>query len=362
MKWQYVVAALSMISTLGHTEESRKYGDNVQAQEFIATMVKDHDLDPLDMQLLFAEATYKQSIVDAMNRPAERVKEWKDYRKIFVTEKRLRQGVEFWQEHRLTLEKAQADYGVPVEIIVAILGVETYYGRMTGSYRVIDALSTLAFDYPKRSAFFTRELENFLLLSREQDLNPLNLTGSYAGAMGYGQFMPSSYRAYAVDYSGDGVADIWNNPIDAIGSIANYFARHGWETGAPIATRARINGQYNQDIVNKAIKPELTLAALEQQGFTPVAPAMANENLTAEVLSPETKAIPLKLQGKSGVEFWLGLHNFYVITRYNTSFRYAMAVTQLSEQLAEKIRVEQLGAKRAGVKKIKVKQVNSAAQ
>ncbi|MBV1932165.1 MAG: lytic murein transglycosylase B [Porticoccaceae bacterium] len=346
-----------MISTLGHTEESRNYGDNPQAKEFIATMVKDHDLDPLDMQLLFAEATYKQSIVDAMNRPAERVKEWKDYRKIFVTDKRLRQGVEFWQEHRSTLEKAQADYGVPVEIIVAILGVETYYGRMTGNYRVIDALSTLAFDYPKRSAFFTQELENFLLLSREQDLNPLNLTGSYAGAMGYGQFMPSSYRAYAVDYSGDGVADIWNDPVDAIGSIANYFARHGWKTGAPITTRARIKGQYNRDIVNKAIKPELTLAALEQQGFTPVVSAIASDNLAAEVLSPEIKAIPLKLQGKSGVEFWLGLHNFYVITRYNTSFRYAMAVTQLSELLAEKV-----GADKIGAEKVKIKQVNSAAQ
>ena len=198
---------------------------------------------------------------------------------------------------------------------------------MTGGYRVIDALSTLAFDYPKRSAFFTRELENFLLLSREQNLNPLNLTGSYAGAMGYGQFMPSSYRAYAVDYSGDGVADIWNDPVDAIGSIANYFKRHGWKQGGMITTRAHIVGDYNQQIVNKAIKPKLTLKELEQEGFTPV-----SANLDAN-----TKAIPLKLQGADGVEFWLGLKNFYVITRYNTSFRYAMAVTQLSELLAERV-------------------------
>lgn len=352
MTWHYVAAALFTISTLGHGEESRNYSDNAQAREFIAAMVKNHDLDLLDMQLLFAEATFKQSIVDAMNRPAEAVKEWKDYRDIFITEKRLRQGVEFWQEHRSTLEKAQADYGVPVEIILAILGVETYYGRTTGNYRVIDALSTLAFDYPKRSAFFTRELENLLLLSREQGLNPLNLTGSYAGAMGYGQFMPSSYRAYAVDYSGDGVADIWNDPVDAIGSIANYFASHGWQTGAPIAVRARIKGQYNQEIVNKATKPELTLSALEQQGFTLVLPASATDNLSDEALSPETKAIPLKLLGKSGVEFWLGLDNFYVITRYNTSFRYAMAVTQLSELLAERVKARQVGVKGAHVNQV----------
>ncbi len=356
IKWQYLVVALFSISSLGRAEILRKYHDNVPAQEFIATMVKEHDLDPLDMQLLFTEATYKQSIIDAMNRPAERVKEWKDYRKIFVTEKRLSQGVEFWAEHRSTLEKAQADYGVPAEIIVAILGVETYYGRMTGSYRVIDALSTLAFDYPKRSAFFIRELENFLLLCREQSLNPLNLTGSYAGAMGYGQFMPSSYRAYAVDYSGDGVVDIWNDPVDAIGSIANYFTRHGWKTGAPITMRARIKGQYNQDIVNKTIKPELTLAVLEQEGFTPVVPAMKGNHAVDEVLSPETKAIPLKLQGDSGVEFWLGLHNFYVITRYNTSFRYAMAVTQLSELLAEHAQIHAI------VEQAKIKQVTSAAE
>lgn len=350
MTWWYRVIVLLAVSLLavslrGHGEEERHYDNNAQVQAFIDTMVRDHDLDVVDMQLLFAQATYKQSIIDAITRPAERVKQWKDYRKIFITKKRLREGVEFWQAHRAILEKAEADYGVPVEIIVSILGVETYYGRLTGGYRVIDALSTLAFDYPRRSAFFTRELESFLLLSREQGLNPINLTGSYAGAMGYGQFMPSSYRAYAVDYSGDGVADIWNDSTDAIGSIANYFAKHGWRTGEGIVTRARIKGPYNQEIVNKAIKPKLTLTELEGHGFTPV------EQAAGEALSPETRAIPLKLQADSGVEFWLGFHNFYVITRYNTSFRYAMAVTQLSELLVEQM-----------AKQDNLKQVESAAQ
>jgi len=322
-----LIVALCTVAQWGYTEDSRNYSENAMAQEFIDYMVREHAYDRVDLQLIFDEAIYKQSIVNAMNRPAEKVKKWKDYRKIFVTDKRLRQGVEFWQEHLPTLEKAQEEYGVPIEIIVAILGVETYYGRMTGNYRVIDALSTLAFDYPKRSPFFTRELENFLLLSREQNLNPLNLTGSYAGAMGYGQFMPSSYRAYAVDYNGDGVADIWNDPVDAIGSIANYFARHGWQKGGVIAVRARITSGYNKEIVNKTIKPKLTLAELKQEGFSP-----ANADMSAD-----TKAIPLKLQGEDGMEFWLCFQNFYTITRYNTSFRYAMAVTQLSEELAGQV-------------------------
>ncbi|HAD10786.1 MAG TPA: lytic murein transglycosylase B [Porticoccaceae bacterium] len=290
-------------------------------------MVREHGFEAVDLQALLGEATYKQSIIDAMNRPAEKVKEWKDYREIFVTEKRLRQGIEFWQAQRATLERAEAEFGVPPQIVVAIIGVETYYGRITGSYRVIDALTTLAFDYPRRSKFFTRELENFLLLSREQGLNPLNLKGSYAGAMGFGQFMPSSYRAYAVDYNEDGVADIWTDPVDAIGSVANYFHRHGWRTGDEVAVRARIAGEYQPENINKVVKPYMDLSALADQGFTPV----------DESLSADTRAIPLKLQGRKGVEFWLGLHNFYVITRYNTSFRYAMAVNQLSEKLLEQM-------------------------
>ena len=325
--YRCLVILFCVVSFTAHAEKAHNYSEHPSSLEFIDYMVKEHNFERAELQRLLSDATYKQSIIDAMNRPAERVKKWQAYRKIFITDKRLRQGVEFWGQHRSTLEKASTEYGVPVEIIVAILGVETYYGRITGNYRVIDALSTLGFDYPKRSTFFTRELENFLLLSREQGLKPLELTGSYAGAMGYGQFMPSSYRAYAVDYDGDGVADIWKNPVDAIGSVANYFARHGWKSGEAIASRATISDDYNQEIVNKTIKPKLTLAELEQEGFKPVALELA----------PDTRAIPLKLQGKSADEYWLGFHNFYVITRYNTSFRYAMAVMQLSELLAEQI-------------------------
>lgn len=311
-------------------ETERNYSDNPQARAFIERMAVEHGADRAELQALFAGAQYKQSIVDAMTRPAEKVKLWKDYRKIFITEKRLRQGLQFWREQREWLEKMQADYGVPIEYVVAIIGVETYYGRVTGNYRVVDALSTLAFDYPARSPFFTKELEHFLLLAKEQNLDPAKLKGSYAGAMGYGQFMPSSYRAYAVDYDEDGVADIWANPADAIGSVANYFVRHGWQRGEDVVVRARISVDYISEGVNKLLKPTLNLAQLAERGFTPV-PGLNSE------LSSEVKAIPLRLQGQAGVEFWLGLQNYYTITRYNHSFRYAMAVTQLAEQIAEEM-------------------------
>ena len=316
---------LAGVSQAGDDTE-RSYEGNAKAQAFIEKMVAEHGADRAELDALFTEAQYKQSIIDAMNRPAEKVKLWKDYSKIFITEKRIRQGLQFWREQREWLEKMQADYGVPIEYVVAIIGVETYYGRVTGNYRVVDALSTLAFDYPARSTFFTKELEHFLLLAKEQKLEPANLKGSYAGAMGYGQFMPSSYRAYAVDYNSDGVADIWTDPADAIGSVANYFVRHGWLSGEGVVVRARITADYGNEAINKLVKPKLSLVQLAEQGFTPV-----------PEISPDVKAIPLRLQGQAGIEFWLGLQNFYTITRYNHSFRYAMAVTQLAEQIAEEM-------------------------
>ncbi|MEZ0153691.1 MAG: lytic murein transglycosylase B [Candidatus Reddybacter sp.] len=320
-----LIALLASVARVNAGAE-RSYEGNAKAQAFIEKMVAEHGADRAELDALFTGAQYKQSIIDAMSRPAEKVKLWKDYRKIFFTEKRIRQGLQFWREQRSWLEKMQADYGVPIEYVVAIIGVETYYGRVTGSYRVVDALSTLAFDYPPRSSFFTKELEHFLLLAKEQKLEPANLKGSYAGAMGYGQFMPSSYRAYAVDYNDDGVADIWADPADAIGSVANYFVRHGWLSGEGVVVRARITADYSSDAINKLVKPKLSLVQLAEQGFTPV-----------PELSSDVKAIPLRLQGQAGVEFWLGLQNFYTITRYNHSFRYAMAVTQLAEQIAEEM-------------------------
>jgi membrane-bound lytic murein transglycosylase B len=279
---------------------------------------------------IFSKARRQESILEAISRPAEKSKAWWEYRNIFLTDKREQEGVEFWRKHRDVLARAEATYGVPASIIVAIIGVETYYGRIAGSYRVLDALTTLAFDYPRRSEFFTKELKHYLVLTREQGFEPSQMKGSYAGAMGYGQFMPSSYRSYAVDFDGDGVTDIWNNIEDAIGSVANYFQRHGWAPGEPVVFAADATSDTLPiDLFvqgRSGLKPERDIAQFASAGITP-----------RVELSPETLATAMKFELQKGFEYWLGLHNFYVITRYNHSAMYAMSVYQLSQRLADRM-------------------------
>ncbi|MYM63239.1 lytic murein transglycosylase B [Pseudomaricurvus sp. HS19] len=308
----------------GAGEQAAGYKLNPQAQSFIDTLVKEENFERKELEAWFAQAQKQQSILDAIARPAEKTKTWAEYQDIFLTSSRLEKGVEFWKANRETLQRAEEQYGVPPQIIVAIIGVETRYGAHKGGYRVMDALSTLAFDYPPRSPFFTKELRQFLLLAREQQRDPLTLKGSYAGAMGYGQFMPSSYRAYATDFDGDGFVDIWENTEDAIGSVANYFVRHGWQQGESVVHRARVNGDYDTEVLNDSLKPLHTVGKLKAKGFTPL-----------DKLPADASASAIKLEGKQGAEFWIGLQNFYAITRYNHSRLYAMAVYQLSEQLRE---------------------------
>ena len=302
------------------------YLGNPKVEQFIGNMVAEHGFKATELRRLFAEANYKQNIIDAMTRPAEKVKPWSDYRKIFYTRKRIAQGVQFWRENADTLARAEKEFGVDPAVIVAIIGVETYYGRNKGSFKVIDALSTLAFDYPKRSRFFTKQLEHFLLLAQEQKQDPLTLIGSYAGAMGFGQFIPSSYRDYAVDYDKDGFADIWNNTTDAIGSVANYFAEHGWKDGDQVTTRIKLKPDYNPDMISKSLKPDRTILEYSEHGYFPV-----------DFASPDAMASAIKFDGSNGAEFWFGLHNFYVITRYNHSNMYAMAVYQVSRAIRERM-------------------------
>ncbi|MEE3279615.1 MAG: lytic murein transglycosylase B, partial [Pseudomonadota bacterium] len=230
-------------------------------------------------------------------------------------------GIEFWKENEATLSRARLEFGVPGEIIVAVIGVETNYGRNTGSFRVMDALSTLAFDYPPRARFFRGELRELLLLAREENKNPLELIGSYAGAMGYGQFMPSSFRAYAKDFDGDGRRDIWSNRTDAIGSVANYFHRHGWDGEGQIALRVEVADDRVDQFVNQGLKPKRSIAELRTAGMESVS------------LPDETLAALFKLENREGWEYWLGLHDFYVVTRYNHSHMYALAVVQLSKAI-----------------------------
>ncbi len=299
------------------------YADSAKARALIDELVAEEGFEQAQLQAIINQAERKQSILDAISRPAEKTKPWYEYRKIFVTDQRIKEGREFIDAHRDTLARAEAETGVPAEIIVAIIGVETYYGRITGKYRVIDALTTLAFDYPKRSPFFTSELKNYLLLTREQGVDPLSFNGSYAGAMGYGQFMPSSYRAYAVDFDGDGLKDIWNNPVDAIGSVANYFKAHGWRAGEPIASRAKLIDDMPDDWFNDGLKPHRIVAEYIAAGLLPEAE-----------LKPAAEATAMKFEGEAGDEYWIGLYNFYVITRYNHSAMYALSVYQISQQLA----------------------------
>jgi membrane-bound lytic murein transglycosylase B len=201
---------------------------------FVQRVQEAHGLDPDTVRSVLNLARIQSPIIDLISRPAERVRPWHEYRKIFITEERIAAGVKFWQEHRALIERVSTETGVPPEILVGIIGVETYYGRIVGKYRVLDALATLAFEYPPRSAFFSRELEQFLLLAREQGFEIEAPVGSYAGAMGMPQFIPSSYRAYAVDGSGDGRIDLWGNVEDILASVANYFLAHRWRPGEPV--------------------------------------------------------------------------------------------------------------------------------
>lgn len=329
---RFSVWALALLLWTGSAHAD--YRQHPEAQAFIDEMVMEHGFERDQVEEWLGRARQQESILEAIARPAERTKTWREYRPIFVVPLRIRNGVTFWREHRQALERAEREFGVPAELVVAIIGVETNYGRNMGSHRVIDALTTLAFDYPPRAPFFRSELENYLLLTREQEQNPMAFKGSYAGAMGYGQFMPSSYRNYAVDFDGDGFTDIWNNPVDAIGSVAHYFQAHGWQSGAPVAVRARRSeipagqegaeqqGAEEHPVFNKIDPPAISLGTWRGHGLVPIV-----------TMPDEWLAQGYQLQGVHGEEFWLGLQNFHVITRYNRSHMYALAVYQLSREI-----------------------------
>lgn len=303
--------------------EPGNYAGRPEVRKFAEEFVETHGTFTVDELLaLFAGAEYKQRIIDAISRPAEKTLNWDRYQDIFLTRRRVTEGRHFMTRHREALEDAREKFGVPPAVVASVIGVETMYGGNRGSHRVIDALSTLAFDYPPRARFFRGELEAFLLLAREEGQDVMELKGSYAGAMGYGQFIPTSYRRYAVDFDDDGVRDIWNNPVDAIGSVANYLYEHGWQANGDIVLRVQISGDELDELFGDQLKPSLTLSAFLDRGI--------GTNID---LSPEEKVSPLRFIGKHGEEYWLGLNNFYVITRYNHSKLYAMAVYQLSERL-----------------------------
>ena len=295
--------------------------------EFVKRAHAEYGLPEAEVRALLQQAEYKQSIIDAIMRPAEG-KPWHEYRQIFLTDRRISEGVEFWKTHRELIKSASEKFGVDEEIIVSIIGVETFYGRITGSYRIIDALVTLGFYYPQglssdRSAFFSSELMQYIRLASEESLPVAEVTGSYAGAMGMGQFMPSSYLEYAVDFDGDGSRDLWRSTADVVGSVANYLHRYGWQPGQPVTQRTIASqGAAFNEISKSNFKPTLTVAQWREKGFN------SSEDLPADL-----PAAVLKLAEEDRNTYWLTFTNFYVITRYNRSPRYAMAVYELSQEI-----------------------------
>jgi membrane-bound lytic murein transglycosylase B len=297
---------------------------DAEQRAFVDEMVRKHGYDRAELTRLLEDAQFQDGIITLITRPAE-AKPWYEYRAIMVTPERIEQGVEFWQRNADTLRRAEAELGVPPEIVTAILGVETRYGRNTGRHRVLDALFTLGFGYPKRASFFRKELEQFLLMTREEHLDARTLTGSYAGAMGKSQFMPSSFRAYAIDFDGDGRRDLWGSDADAIGSIANYFVRNGWRRGERVALPASGVDSRHQRFLEAGLKPGFTLGEL----------AAAGVRVDTDGLPADTPCSLFDLDEENGPAYWAGLQNFFAITRYNRSELYAMAVYQLSREIAQ---------------------------
>jgi membrane-bound lytic murein transglycosylase B len=320
MKRLITLALVSILSTSCLAQQ------HPGVEEFAAKAAAEYNLDPAEVLLVLENARFKQSIVDAISRPAE-AKPWYKYRPIFITEKRIKGGIEFWRENEELIALASKKYAVDPQVIVAIIGVETFYGSITGSYRVLDALATLSFYYPDtgndRSEFFSKELMNFFVLGGREGLPLEEVTGSYAGAMGLGQFMPSSYLEYAVDMDGDGRRDLWSSLPDVIGSVANYLHRHGWELDQPVTFPAMVSSGADMGLVEKRdFKPKISVDELAADGFTTAQPV--NGGMLASIAS---------LEEEDGDHYFITFKNFYVITRYNRSPLYAMAVFELSEAI-----------------------------
>ena len=296
--------------------------------EFIEDMVTTHDFDRDGLSAVLAKAEIKATVIKKISTPAERKLSWGEYRKIFITNERINAGATFWRENREMLERITLESGVPVEILVGILGVETYFGRITGKDRVIDALATLAFEYPPRATFFRKELMQFLILAREEELDPTEPMGSYAGAMGRPQFMPSSFRAYAVDSTGDGKRDIWDNWADASGSIASYFLAHGWRSREEVVAQASLGSNWSRAVPKptNTLKMTDTVESLSKKGV-----------VFATDLCADSGGQLLTYEGDDGIEHWVGFHNFFVITKYNRSVMYALAVHQLGQQISSQV-------------------------
>ena len=297
-----------------------------EIEAFIQEMVQKHQFKDDTLRRMFARVEPNPAVISAISTPIT-ARPWHEFRSRFVDAARINGGVQFWREHAGTLEKASREFGVPEEIIVATIGVETIYGRHTGGFGVLEALTMLAFHYPPRAELFRSELMQYLLLAREARFDATSMKGSYAGAIGIPQFLPSSYRRYAVDFDGDGRRDLLNSPADAIGSVANYYKSHGWRAGEAIAVPAEVGPEGAIELLEMGVKPKLKVSELKRRGVSSAAPV--EEGAEAALIVVESETGPL---------YWLGLNNFYVITRYNRSINYALAVHELARELRARVR------------------------
>jgi membrane-bound lytic murein transglycosylase B len=307
------------------------YAARPEVREFVDELVSEHAFDRRVLQRLFAQVRHQPPVIGAMQRPLLEPPKWYDYARPFLNSARVSGGVIWWKAHAEDLARAEERYGVPSEVIVAILGVETNYGRNIGGYRALDALATLAFDYPRRAEFFRGELKQFLLLARELGISPLVPKGSFAGALGVPQFMPGSYRRFAVDFDESGRADLWASPADIVGSVAHFLAEHGWQPGGPVLFRAAIVDEARDAVIGRldgGISERQSLALWAAAGVTPAdEPTGPVRESVGLLLLEENEA------GGPSTSYWIACHNFYVLTRYNRSRLYAAAVWELAKAI-----------------------------
>jgi membrane-bound lytic murein transglycosylase B len=324
--WLGSIGLLACSGAPVHSGTSDRLDPDTEIAPFVSELVSRHGFESERLMRILGGVRVRPDVLEAIARPAESL-DWYQYRPIFLTEMRVAKGEKFWRAHAGTLAEASREYGVSAEIIVAIIGVETLYGTRKGKHLVLDSLATLAFRYPRRSKFFRSELEQFLVLAQQEGFDTPKVKGSYAGAMGIPQFISSSYRRYAVDFDGDGVRDLLGSETDAIGSVANYLEKHGWQRDGVVALPASVSGDKYKALVKKGIKPNTPVSEMREFG---VVVLYAGENALPGAL--------IELNGKKDTEYWVGLQNFYAITRYNHSSLYAMAVFQLAREISKRYR------------------------
>lgn len=320
----FTLALLTILMTAWSTQAQI---DQTEVDDFVRNVAFQQKRPLKDVEALISQATFKSDIIDKMNKPAEGTMTWERYRNIFMKQERIDAGVKFWKDNEKVLNSVSQESGVSIEAIIGIIGVETYFGDRMGSYRVLDALYTLGFGYPRRASFFKAELSKFLELCEKEGLDPLAIKGSYAGAMGFGQFMPSSYLAYAKSYDSESGADLMNSTEDGIASVANYLKVHRWKTGERVAIQAKRDANA-ESLPKQKVKPAQALSYYTQKGYRPTETVAENAQASLQMME----------MADGSFEYWFGFYNFYVITRYNHSPLYALAVYQLSEAIKESLK------------------------